>query len=94
MCVLTPLLAAATAAPLDNRARLLLDDTPVTGCGGFADLAVDIFAFDRYPDYFDANTTFTLADDGSKISGESTLNVALATKMTQINNAVHILAHS
>ena len=40
-----PLLAAA--ADPDNSARMLLDGTPVAGCGGFADLEVDLFAFDR-----------------------------------------------
>ena len=60
-----PLLAAA--ADPDNSARMLLDGTPVAGCGGFADLAVDIFAFERFPDFFDANSTFTLYPAGSYV---------------------------
>ena len=55
------------AAPSDNTARMLLDGTPTTGCGGFADLAVDIFAFERFPDFFDANSTFTLYPAGSYV---------------------------
>ena len=36
-----PLLAAA--ADPDNSARMLLDGTPVAGCGGFADLELGLF---------------------------------------------------
>ena len=60
-----PLLAAA--ADPDNSARMLLDGTPVAGCGGFADLEVDLFAFDRYPDYFDENSSFTLYPAGAYV---------------------------
>ena len=65
-----PLLAAA--ADPDNSARMLLDGTPVAGCGGFADLEVNLFAFDRYPDYFDENSSFTLYPAGSREQFKST----------------------
>ena len=66
-----PLLAAA--ADPDNSARMLLDGTPVAGCGGFADLEVDLFAFDRYPEYFDENSSFTLYPAGAYVGPASIL---------------------
>ena len=35
------------------------------GCPGFPDLAFDPWAFDRYDDFFDANSTFTLYPAGA-----------------------------
>ena len=56
---------AAAAAAADYSERLMLDDTPVTGCSGFWDLEFDPWAFDRYTDYFDESSTFTLYGAGS-----------------------------
>lgn len=57
----TPVAAAA----VDYTAKLLLDATSMTGCSAFYDLEFDPWDFDRYPDYFDESSTFTLYPTGT-----------------------------
>eukprot|EP01050_Picozoa_sp_SAG11_P049966 SAG11_NODE_27586_length_331_cov_0.668103_1_plen_91_part_00 len=58
-------MASVTAANAQhNHERLLLSSAPVTGCSSFWDLRFDPWQFDRYGEFFDANSTFSLYPAG------------------------------